>query len=47
MNCNVASVTRTKNNQLQTRRTIETPCDGWLGSCNSYLGDLSVEVWKW
>jgi hypothetical protein len=47
MKRDVASVTRTKSNRLQTRRMIETPCDRWLGSCNSFWGDLSVEVWKW
>jgi hypothetical protein len=32
---------------LQTRRGVETQCDRWLGSCNSFLGNLSVEVCKW
>jgi hypothetical protein len=33
--------------ELQTRTESETPCDRWLGSCNSLFGDLRVEVWKW
>jgi hypothetical protein len=42
-----ARVKHRKYTQLQSRRRLETQCDRWLGNCNSFLGDLSVEVCKW